>query len=110
MYRTYRSEASVSEVPVTRARAELADLVNRVAYSGEGAGGPAGVTGDGTAASAAVRDVLAAGDLTVLRLMLHPYVHWTEGGRTLRGRVNVLEYLTAHPGTRRGSATELRDG
>src|SRR3712207_8164826 len=48
------------------------------------------------AVDAVVRDVLAAlaaGDREALRLALHPYLHWTEGGVTIRGRTKVLAHL-----------------
>jgi hypothetical protein len=47
-----------------------------------------------------------------LRLLLHPYLHWTEAdGVTLRGRSNVLNWLVSHP-TRLAPPErfELRDG
>lgn len=50
------------------------------------------------------------GDATVLRRLLHPYLHWTDGGVRLRGRVNVLAHLAAHPVTGPPAAYELRDG
>jgi hypothetical protein len=46
-----------------------------------------------------------------LRVMLHPYVHWSAAdGTRLRGRTRVLERLQrASPPVRPG-AVELRDG
>ena len=53
---------------------------------------------------------LAAGDRPALRLLLHPYLHWTEGGRTIRGRDRVLDHLTEHPVSASPAACELRNG
>jgi hypothetical protein len=44
----------------------------------------------------AVLTVFAAGDHEALRLLLHPYLHWTDAtGVTIRGRKNVLALLEA---------------
>ena len=45
-----------------------------------------------------------------LRLLLHPYLHWTEDGRTIRGRNRVLERLTAGSMPAPPASYELRDG
>ena len=69
-------------------------------------GGPAG--GDvATAAHAAMLD----GDAEALRLLLHPYLHWTQpDGTVVRGRRNVLALLeTSGPPASVGTV-ELRDG
>lgn len=60
--------------------------------------------------TAEVLAAVAAGDRARLRLLLHPYLHWTEGGRTIRGRTRVLEHLAGQPVTRPPAACELRDG
>jgi hypothetical protein len=47
-------------------------------------------------------------DWDALRLMLHPYLHWTAAdGSRLRGRIKILDWLAppAEP-----VAVELRDG
>ena len=59
-----------------------------------------------------VRDVLdaaARSDRAALVELLHPYLHWTEGGRTIRGRNNVFARLAAGP-IAPPVAYELRDG
>jgi hypothetical protein len=55
---------------------------------------------------------MEAGNWDDLKLLLHPYVHWTQDdGVTLRGRKNVLQWLASRqarlvpPGR-----FELRDG
>ena len=47
-----------------------------------------------------------------LRLLLHPYLHWTDAaGSTLRGRTNVLARLTDSAAPLAAPQTyELRDG
>jgi hypothetical protein len=66
-----------------------------------------------TSEAAAVRRVLVAieqQDWQALRLLLHPYLHWTQPeGRVIRGRNKVLAYLKSR---RVGAPTqyELRDG
>ena len=51
-------------------------------------------------------------DWDQLRLLLHPYVHWTEAdGTTIRGRTRVLAMLAGAPcAAHRPSSVELRDG
>ena len=49
-------------------------------------------------------------DWESLRLLLHPYVHWKDGGTSIRGRTKVLAHLRAHPVVRLPSAWEVRDG
>jgi hypothetical protein len=41
---------------------------------------------------------------------LHPYLHWTEAGRTVRGRTKVLALLASRPALDPPDAVELRDG
>jgi hypothetical protein len=53
---------------------------------------------------------VAAGDRAALRRLLHPYLHWTEGDRTIRGRDRVLGHLAEHPVSASPAACELRDG
>ena len=57
-----------------------------------------------------VVDAVAAGDPAAARLVLHPYLHWTEGGVTIRGRSNVLRLLTARMSLSAPARVELRDG
>ena len=46
-----------------------------------------------------------------LRLILHPYLHWTAAdGVPMRGRVNVLAMLAASPVSEAPSHFEIRDG
>lgn len=58
--------------------------------------------------------VLAAArraDWPALRLLLHPYLRWTDaGGQTTRGRTKVLARLQAQPPSGAPRAWELRDG
>jgi hypothetical protein len=50
-------------------------------------------------------------DWEALRLMLHPYVHWTAAdGIRLRGRSNVMAQLQAGTPPVEAAAVELRDG
>jgi hypothetical protein len=54
---------------------------------------------------------MLAQDWDALRLLLHPYLHWTTAeGTRVRGRTNVMERLqnAAPPGE--PYAVELRDG
>ena len=47
----------------------------------------------------------------ILRLLLHPYLHWTRAdGRVIRGRVKVLALLHDDPPASPPRVTELRDG
>lgn len=55
-------------------------------------------------------DALARSDRVALRPLLHPYLHWTEDGRTIRGRTRVLDHLTEHPVAGPPESYELRDG
>lgn len=53
---------------------------------------------------------LGEGDWARLRPLLHPYLHWTQDGVTVRGRTKVLAHLSGVPATGRPAAFELRDG
>ncbi|MFP5284069.1 MAG: nuclear transport factor 2 family protein [Actinomycetes bacterium] len=56
-----------------------------------------------------VRRALAAGDLTTLRQLVHPYVRWIDEtqGRVIVGRRNVISLVRQVPPPR---GVELRDG
>ncbi|WP_433294885.1 nuclear transport factor 2 family protein [Actinoplanes sp. CA-030573] len=56
---------------------------------------------------AAVLDAAARQDRAALVPLLHPYLHWTSGGRTIRGRTNVFAHLAE---LRAPDSYELRDG
>ncbi|HVF19989.1 MAG TPA: nuclear transport factor 2 family protein [Mycobacteriales bacterium] len=46
--------------------------------------------------AARVHAAIATRDWSILRVVLHPYVQWTdEAGTTVRGRTNVLMMLSA---------------
>ena len=45
-----------------------------------------------------------------LRPLLHPYLHFTDGATTLRGRNQVLRHLADHPTPRPPTDVEVRDG
>ena len=54
---------------------------------------------------------LTAGDWAAVRLLLHPYLHWTAtDGTVLRGRTKVLAMLQASPVPPAPRSVELRDG
>lgn len=57
-------------------------------------------------------DAAAAGRWEELKLLLHPYLHWTGAdGVSVRGRANVLSWLGADPARLAPPARfELRDG
>lgn len=60
-----------------------------------------------------VRDAVAAAerrDWDVLKPLLHPYLHWTEGGVTIRGRTKVLAHLATASPAGPPDSYELRDG
>ena len=60
-----------------------------------------------------VETVLAAiraGRSADVRLMLHPYLHWTAPGVRLRGRTKVLAYLATATDQGAPDEYELRDG
>lgn len=60
-----------------------------------------------------IKQVLAGarcGQLGEIRLLLHPYLHWTPSqGPTIRGRTKTLAFLAEHP-IRPPEHVELRDG
>lgn len=61
----------------------------------------------------AVDQVIAAveaGDVDAARLLLHPYLHWSEGDVRVRGRTTVLEQLRGCARLARPTSVELRDG
>ena len=67
----------------------------------------------GTGEPSPVRDVLAAAerrDWARLKPLLHPYLHWTEAGVTIRGRTKVLAHLASGQAPVGPSSCELRDG
>jgi hypothetical protein len=57
-----------------------------------------------------VLEAMAQQDWARLKLLLHPYLHWTDAGRTICGRTKVLALLAEHPGTGPPGSVELRDG
>jgi hypothetical protein len=60
----------------------------------------------------AALEAAAARNWGELRLLLHPYLHWSDHDRTaLRGRANVLRWLASQPAPpARPARVELRDG
>jgi hypothetical protein len=61
--------------------------------------------------SRAAHAAMVARDWDALRLLLHPYLHWTDAaGRTIRGRVNVLAMLENSDTPDEPDSIELRDG
>jgi hypothetical protein len=59
----------------------------------------------------AAYDAMLARDWDRLRLMLHPYLHWTASdGSRLRGRSKVMDRLQSATSPARPAAVELRDG
>lgn len=62
------------------------------------------------APAAAAWNAMDAGEWGELRDLLHPYLHWTDGELSLRGRSRVLEHLRAHPTPRPPHSVESRDG
>jgi hypothetical protein len=56
-----------------------------------------------------VRAAFDGGDWETLRLLLHPYLHWTEDGTTIRGRKNVLARLQDSNRLPAPRSIELRD-
>ncbi|WP_433365497.1 nuclear transport factor 2 family protein [Actinoplanes sp. CA-142083] len=58
----------------------------------------------------AVLDAAARDDRAALVQLLHPYLHWTSGGRTIRGRNNVFVLLAEASDLSEPESYELRDG
>jgi len=59
----------------------------------------------------AAHAALVACDWPALRVLLHPYLHWTDGdGRVVRGRSKVLAMLERMDPPTAPSGVELRDG
>jgi hypothetical protein len=52
---------------------------------------------------------LDAGEYGELRPLLHPYLHFSDGSVSLRGRTKVLDHLRSH-GARPPTSVEVRDG
>jgi len=59
----------------------------------------------------AAHEAVLARDWDRLRLMLHPYLHWTASdGSRLRGRSKVMDRLQSATPPAPSAAVELRDG
>ena len=62
-------------------------------------------------ATNAAQEAIRERDWDRLRLMLHPYLHWTAAdGTRLRGRTKVLAQLRDAAAPTEPMAVELRDG
>ena len=60
---------------------------------------------------AAVREAVAEGDVSRVKLLLHPYLLWTfDDGASIRGRTRVLQALSARRSLGAPAVIELRDG
>jgi hypothetical protein len=60
---------------------------------------------------AEVLDAVERREWERLRLLLHPYLHWTDAaGATMRGRTNVMARLRDAPAVSAPAWYELRDG
>ena len=60
-----------------------------------------------------VRDVIGAverQDWARVKVLLHPYLHWTEPGVAMRGRTKVLARLAEGPVPVAPDSCEVRDG
>ncbi|MDT5027029.1 MAG: hypothetical protein QOE61_3455 [Micromonosporaceae bacterium] len=55
-------------------------------------------------------NAVARGEWTTPRTVLPQYLHWTEGGVTIRGRTKVLAHLAVRPVSSPPTSYELRDG
>ena len=55
------------------------------------------------------RAAMDAGEWGELRPLLHPYLHFSDGAVSLRGRSNVLAQLREHP-AKPPTEVEVRDG
>jgi hypothetical protein len=59
----------------------------------------------------AAHEAMLEHDWEGLRLMLHPYLHWTApDGTRLRGRTKVMALLRAAAPSAEPAAVDLRDG
>jgi hypothetical protein len=56
----------------------------------------------------AVLEAAADVDWARFKELVHPYVHWTDGEVTLRGRTRVIQHLSGQPAP--ATSYELRDG
>ena len=65
---------------------------------------------DMPAPAAAAWSAMDAGEWGELRPLLHPYVRWSDGPVSLRGRTKVLAHLDSHPTPRPPMQVEVRDG
>lgn len=57
----------------------------------------------------AVLDAVGRQDWDAVRLVLHPYIHWTERGAKTRGRTNVLARLVGMSQVAPPASVEIRD-
>ncbi|HEY0952735.1 MmcQ/YjbR family DNA-binding protein [Nocardioides sp.] len=62
------------------------------------------------APAAAAWAAMDAGEWSDLRPLLHPYLRFTDGALSLRGRTQVLDHLRSHPTPRPPTAVDVRDG
>jgi hypothetical protein len=62
------------------------------------------------APTAAAWAAIDAEDWSELKPLLHPYLHFTDGDLTLRGRNQVLAHLRSHPTPKPPTEVEIRDG
>jgi hypothetical protein len=60
--------------------------------------------------AAAAWTAIDAGEWDAAQALLHPYLHFTDGALSLRGRVNVLAHLRSHPTPKPPTSVEVRDG
>lgn len=62
------------------------------------------------APTAAAWNAMDSGEWDELRLLLHPYLHFTDGDVAIRGRVKLLDHLRSHPTPKPPRSVEVRDG
>ena len=61
--------------------------------------------------ASAAHDAIVDRDWGVLRLLLHPYLHWVQAdGQVVRGRTKVIGMLQAMGISGPPASVELRDG
>lgn len=60
--------------------------------------------------AAAAWDAMDSSEWGALGPLLHPDLHFVDGGVTLHGRTEVVEHLRAHPTPRPPREVEVRDG